>query len=247
MMVFQEGVMTNEQLTAQYNLMVQSLAVMENKLETVIPTMDNMNTDTQNPADDIKSKLKSHVEPIINADVFNNIVKLDRLQLSHSKKLDEQIAELKDEPTKVRELTSDDVVNAKLVNGQASAQILSLSQRADALQQVITNVGHEFAAEKTASDVRYASTQSQIATIHASASSSGGTGHKTGEPIVCHKLMRNKNPLSGEEDYNGFDEWYADMADVFEIILPGSKLIMQDAEKRKTPMTMNDTMNLSKS
>ena len=239
--------MTNEQLTAQYNLMVQSLAVMENKLETIIPKMDSMNTETKNLADDINSKLKSHVEPIIDADVINNIVKLDNLQLAHSTKLDEKVAELKDEMTKVKELTSDDVGNAKLVNDQAAAQILALSQRADQLQQVISNLGHEFASEKTASDARYASTQSQIATIHSSASSSGGSGRKTGEPIVCHKLMLNKNPLSGEEDYNGFDELYADMADVFEIILPGSKLIMQDAEKRKTPMTMNDTMNLSKS
>ena len=234
MMAFQ-GIMTNEQLTAQYNNMVASLAVMEAKLGAMIPALDTSNAETKALADDIKTQLKTHVDPIINADVINNIVKLDSMQQGIAKSLDDKFAEMKDELIKVRELTSDDVGNAKLVNDQAAAQTFALNQRADALQQMVANIGHEFAAEKTASDARYASTQSQIATIHASATSSGGSGRKTGEPIVCHKLMLNKNPLSGEEDYDGFDEWYADMADDFEIILPGSKLIMQDAEKRKTP------------
>ena len=224
--------MTNEQLTQQYNNMVSSLGVMEAKLEAIIPRMDQMNTETKNLAEDIKTQLKTHVDPIINSDVINNIVKLDNMQQAHAKSLDDKIAEMKDELNKVRELTSDDVGNSKLVNDQAAAQTFALSQRADALQQMVTNIGHEFAAEKTASDARYASTQNQIATIHAGATSSGGSGRKTGEPIVCHKRMLNKNLLSGEEDYDGFDEWYADMADDSEIILHGSKLIMTNAEKK---------------
>ena len=59
--------------------------------------------------------------------------------------------------------------------------------------------------------------------------------------------MMNKTQLSGEEDYDGFDEWYADMVDDFEIILPGSKAIMQNAEKRTSPMTIDDMMSLSNS
>ena len=124
-----------------------------------------------------------------------------------------------------------------------------MNQKINAMQQVITNMGHELASKKTSSDSRCASTQSQVATIHASASatSSSGSGRKQGEPIVRHKLMLNKTLLSGEEDYDGFDEWYADMADDFEMILPGSEVIMQNAEKRSSPMTINDIMSLNNS
>ena len=70
MMAFQE-MMTNEQLTQQYNNMVASLAVMEAKLEAIIPKMDKMNTKTKTMAEDIKTQLKTHVDPIMNADVMN--------------------------------------------------------------------------------------------------------------------------------------------------------------------------------
>ena len=190
--------MTNEQLTQQYNNMVASLAVMESKLGSIIPEMDKMNTETKSLAEDIKTQLKTHVDPIINADVINNIVKLDNMQQAIVKSLDDQIAGVKDDLQKVRELTSDDVGNSKLINDQAAAQSVAMSQKFDAMQQTINNMGYEFAAEKTSSDSRYASTQSQIATIHASASapSSSGSGRKQGEPIVCHKLMMNKTLLS---------------------------------------------------
>ena len=114
--------MTNEQLTQQYNNMVASLAVMESKLGSIIPEMDKMNTETKSLAEDIKTQLKTHVDPIINADVINNIMKLDNLQQAIVKSLDDQIAGVKDEMTEVRELTSDDVGNSQLVNDHAAAQ-----------------------------------------------------------------------------------------------------------------------------
>ena len=94
-MVYQ-GVMTNEQLTAQYNLMVSSLGVMEAKLGAIIPQMDNMNTEMKNMAEDIKTQLKTHVDPIINSDVINKIAKLDNMQQAHAKNLDEKIADMND-------------------------------------------------------------------------------------------------------------------------------------------------------
>ena len=90
MMVFQ-GIMTNEQLTQQYNNMVSSLGVMEAKLEAIIPRMDQMNTETKNLAEDIKTQLKTHVDPIINSDVINNIVKLDNVQQANAENLDDTL------------------------------------------------------------------------------------------------------------------------------------------------------------
>ena len=85
----------------------------------------------------------------------------------------------------------------------------------------------EFTAEKTSNDVRYASTQSKIATMHASSTrSSTGPGKKLNGPTVCHKLMLGKTSLSGSEDYDLFDDWYANMSDDSELLIPGSKKIM---------------------
>ena len=88
--------MTNEQLTAQYNNMVSSLAVMEAKLEPILPALDKSNAETKALAEDIKTQLKTHVDPIINPDVINNIVKLDSMQQGIAKSLDDKFAEMKD-------------------------------------------------------------------------------------------------------------------------------------------------------
>ena len=102
----------------------------------------------------------------------------------------------------------------------------------------------EMKDEKEANKQLQATTQSQLATVHALASnSSGGSGggggaRKSNEPIVCHKLMMNKVALSGEEDYDSFDEWFIDMTDDFEILMPGAKKILQDAEKSKERITL---------
>ena len=88
--------MTNEQLTTQYNNMVASLAVMEAKLGAMIPALDTSNAETKALADDIKTQLKTHVDPIINADVINNIVKLDNMKQGIAKSLDDKFAEMKD-------------------------------------------------------------------------------------------------------------------------------------------------------
>ena len=36
-----------------------------------------------------------------------------------------------------------------------------------------------------------------------------------------------------------FDGWYADMSDNFELLIPGSKKIMMEAEKQSQPITMD--------
>ena len=49
--------------------------------------------------------------------------------------------------------------------------------------------------------------------------------------------MLGKTSLSGEEAYDLFDEWYTDMSDDFELLIPGSKKIMMEAEKHSRPIT----------
>ena len=54
-----------------------------------------------------------------------------------------------------------------------------------------------------------------------------------------------KTALTGEEDYDSFDEWYSDMVDDFEILMAGSKQIMMEAEKDPHPITMQRLLSHS--
>ena len=76
-------------------------------------------------------------------------------------------------------------------------------------------------------------------------SSSGGSGggRKPNDPLVCHKLILNKVALSGEEDYETFDEWFIDMADDFEILIPGSKVLFREAKQKKEKFDMTSTLS----
>lgn len=112
------------------------------------------------------------------------------------------------------------------------------------MQHVLATTIQEPKDEKEATKQLQASTQSQLATVHALASnSSGGAGggggaRKSNEPKVCHKLMLNKAALSGKEDYDYFDKWFIDMTDDFEILMPGAKKILPKSQrkaKRESP------------
>ena len=104
---------------------------------------------------------------------------------------------------------------------------------------------------KEANKQLQASAQSQLATVHALASnSSGGTGggggaRKSNEPIKCHNIMLNKVALSGEDDSDSFDEWFIDMTDDFEILMPGAKKIITELEKSKQRITLQGLLTRS--
>ena len=59
--------------------------------------------------------------------------------------------------------------------------------------------------------------------------------------------MLNKVALSGEEDYDAFDEWFIDMADDFEILIPGSKKVLQEAERSREKITLEGILSRSDS
>ena len=100
--------------------------------------------------------------------------------------------------------------------------------------QVMTQK-HDVATEKTQSDLRYAQQQSQIAIASATSSTSSPSmsGKKTNEPMVTHNPFINKTSLDGSESHDVFDDWYTDMADDFQLLMPGAKAIMKLAERSK--------------
>ena len=78
----------------------------------------------------------------------------------------------------------------------------------------IVQMKNDILGVESTRDVQNASIHSTMAALSAkfSASSLGGGGGRSSEPIVTHKLMMSKSPLTGSKDIEAFDEWYEDMA-----------------------------------
>ena len=60
---------------------------------------------------------------------------------------------------------------------------------------------------------------------------SGGGGPKM-ENLATHRLMMSIKDISGEETYEALDDWYADITGNVELLMPGSKTVLNWAEKR---------------
>ena len=232
--------LTNAELTQQLQTLQSGMRVIEVTLETIVPKMDASIQESKSLAEDIKSQLTTHVDPIIKADVIGSLKKLDQNHQLLAQALEKKIQDVQTAMDKM----NDEVKNAKIVSEQTTTQVLNQARKVEALEPQINAVAQEVAAEKHANQIKYTSTQSQIATMHASNTGpSTGPGKKLHEPLVCHKLMLGKNSLSGEEEYDHFDEWYTDMADDFELLIPGSKKIMLEAEKQNTTITMDGILS----
>ena len=195
--------LSNQELTQQLQALQSGMQVVEMTLESIVPSMDASIQESKNLAEELKRQLTTHVDPIVKADVIGTLTKVDQNHQLLATALDGEILEVHEAVQKMNK----QIINAKSVSDQSIAQIMTQTQRIDAQIVQINALNQESTAEKTSNDVKYASTQSQIETMHAtSTGSSTGPGRKLNEPMVCHKVMLGKTSLSGEEDYDLFDE-----------------------------------------
>ena len=238
--------LNNQQLTAELVALKEKLFTMETVLNTAVSKLDTSVQETRDFANGIDTQLKTHLNPILDAKVVESLTQINTDYKALEVSMDTRLAVVSAEIKNARDILSDDVGNYKLINDRIVAQITEINRKADETQQHLVKVIEDARGEKNANEQKYLSQQNQMATLHSVASSSsgshGGGGKKPGEPIVCHKLMLNKNTLSGEEDYDSFDEWYIDMADDFEILMPGSKQILREAEQSKDRILIDEIM-----
>ena len=68
--------MSNEQLTTELTNMNAKLAVVEQKLEMIIPEISSKATEAKDTADELLQKLKEHLNPLIEAGVLTSLVSL---------------------------------------------------------------------------------------------------------------------------------------------------------------------------
>ena len=237
--------MDNQQLTFEVATIKSVIQTMEKTLEGMIPTMNAQIKEATDIANDINTKLKDHVNPIVDAKVIETFMHLNDNHKAPATALDDKVTAIHTEVNNIRSSFHDELAKLKLVTDQSAAHIAEMMRKSDTTHQHLEKLTSEFMAEKAENLGKNSSFTAQLATMHAMTSSSTGSigsGKKSSEPLVCHKLIVNKNSLSGEEDYEAFDEWYLDMADDFEILLPGAKALLKDAETNKERITMQGIM-----
>ena len=79
--------------------------------------------------------------------------------------------------------------------------------------------------------------QSQLVTLSSAQSTGQGmiAGGKSNEPFVTHKLLIGKDKITGDEEFTVIDEWINDLMTDLEIIMPGSKRLLKEAENSSIP------------
>ena len=205
--------------------MQKQLASFEEQLNGLIMPMQDEINKSRAISDQVTEQLNQHILPLIQADLKTVIEKVDADSKRMLKQLDDRLAEL------ITTVNTNDA-NTNIVKDAISAEMRVATSRLDFIAQEVDKQKHEITFEKTQADQRYAMTQSQVALAASQNSqSSGGSSRRSNEPLVTHKLLMNKVPLDGSESHDVFDDWYNDMADDFELLLPGSKAIMKLAER----------------
>ena len=219
--------------------MQASLAILETRLnDMLIPMKSAIDTSTA-LTDELNEKLKIHLNPLIQADLKTVIEKVNTDNKVMNQQLEDKLITAINNLNQLKQDVRIAEDSKQLITDATGAEMRNSQAKVEYLNTQLEAQKHEIAFEKNQADQRYASTQSQIALASAqtSSSTSGSSGKRTNEPLVTHKLFINKTPLDGTETHDVFDEWYADMADDFELLMPGSKVIMMAAEKSKEVCT----------
>ena len=225
--------MSNAELTRQIRMMQANLATFENQLEQVLPKMDTAIAQSTSLSDDLRDKITKYVEPLIQLDLKNVLMKMNDDQQIVNNEMEKKLSELSDLVKRMKIDVDKSGADQIGLYNTASSEFKSANDKLEHLNKAVTQAQLEILNEKNENAQKYASTQSQLATMQATSSSGapGGGMRRSNEPLVTHKLFMNKTVLDGTENMEVIDDWYTDMADDFEIVMPGSKIIMRTAEK----------------
>ena len=225
--------LSNEVLTAQLQQLQAQVVTIGEDIKTILPRMNSATETLQKEMKTMDDKLEAALNPLVNADIINVMKNLDKVQQDANAHFTAQIQVVM---TSVQTQDTEHKNSAQMINDR----IQKLEPGIQSMSAEIAQMRNEILGEKSTRDVQNASIHSTMATLSAKFSSSGpgGGGGRSSEPIVTHKLMMSKAPLTGSEDIEAFDDWYEDMANDFELLIPGAKLIMQEAEKDAGPITL---------
>ena len=97
---------------------------------------------------------------------------------------------------------------------------------------------------KNEAERRQTKMQSQIITASLQNTNASGVSvsGRANEPFVTHKLNIGKERITSDEDFTVIDDWIKELHTDIEIIMPGSKRIMQEAKANIKPVTESTLM-----
>ena len=112
-------------------------------------------------------------------------------------------------------------------------------ERVDKMETAFKAVQDAIDTVKRTNDLNYAQIQGQLATAMSSRATSSASfgGAKTEDQQATHKLLANVARISGSETYKALDDWYAETKVNTDLIIPGSKLILDWAEQMHEEIT----------
>ena len=223
-------VKNNEQLTVELNLLANRVQGLADSLENMMPEMKNKILASETATEQISNHLKNLVNPLSSADLIS------RTQIMHDRMdvIDGNLADASRNLTQQQQLL--EAMNNKVESVEAIKKVLAdTGTNITALQTEAHRIANESTATKSEAERRYAEMQSQLITAStmAAGSATGGGGGRKDEPFVTHKLIMNKERITGDEDFTIIDEWLKELYTDVEIIMPGAKLLMVHAEKSK--------------
>ena len=228
--------MDNEQLTAAYNGLVATVRNLTSKLEGLIPQVQMQAQGADDLAKTLDANLKAAVNPLIEANLVQAVQKVEAgMNMLEAARI-ESAQKIQDVEAKITASAQ----NASTIDDLRQF-VVTMNSSLDKLTKEVGEAKQKAMDEGTKTETRYAQQQQQMATMLSTMSaSSGGSGSyasKMSEPFVVHKLILNKTPLSGSESFEQIDEWYSDMANDIELIMPGSKKILKEAERSPVVIT----------
>ena len=238
--------MNNDQLTVAIQELQNTVQGINVQLGDLIPTMAKQIADSSALATTLDAKLQLAVNPLLDADLITAMTRMSETQetlrlmsVDCDRRLKEVITKVESEAAQAHQ-RADDLSTIKTHTTGVHNRVSEFVKDLDETQQKIKD-------EARKQDMRDTQYQQQMATLNSmigtgGGSSSTGSRSRPDEPIVVHKLIINKPALSGTESFEAIDEWYEDMTTDIEMILPGAKAILQEAEKMKRPIMPSDLL-----
>ena len=233
----------NEQLTVEVNLMATRMQELANQLDTVMGEVGDKITKNEETTKHIQKQLEDLVNPLLQADLINHHKTVsDKTDLMSG-----MIAEMNTTLSQ-HKLIMDDSKNKFEAFDLMRNAVMEMQSTTNKLQAEAIRVGNESGGIKTESDKRFAELQQQMVTMSQTTFSTGTSpGSRSAEPFITHKLIMGKDKITGDEEFTTIDEWIKELQTDLEIILPGSKAIMLEAERRKTVLDDAEMMRQSNS
>ena len=228
----------NAALTRELAQVTADLAEISRRLNMFTPevndkliAVETKATRVENKLVEIDDKLERYLTPLVEATLPVKLASTDS-------KIEELVKVVQEVKASVKALG--DAANA--ATGRLDAQATEMSPIKMSMASVeptirqakedIQKMRDEVTRNHQIGETRYAEQQGQLAVMQMQqGGGQTGSGPRSTDPLVTHKLIIGKDKITGDEEFTVIDSWIKELETDLEIILPGAKAIMVQAQK----------------